>query len=65
MDYAVATKLGRYITKGVDVPANTPIPIENGSTKGYISYEGKAPSPFPSIIIYTRFLLRNLYKIKI
>jgi len=47
MDYAVATKLGRYITKGVDVPANTPIPVENGSTKGYISYEGKAPSPFP------------------
>ena len=47
MQYAVATKLGRYITKGVDVPANTPIPLENGQTKGYISYEGKAPSPFP------------------
>ncbi len=28
MQYAVATKLGRYITKGVDVPANTPIPLE-------------------------------------
>ncbi|WP_286801740.1 MULTISPECIES: RagB/SusD family nutrient uptake outer membrane protein [Sphingobacterium] len=47
MDYAIAPKLGRYITKGVDVPSNTPIPIENGQTKGYISYEGKAPSPFP------------------
>lgn len=47
MEYAVATKLGRYITKGVDVPIDTPIPVENGLTKGYISYEGKAPSPFP------------------
>ncbi|WP_313157499.1 RagB/SusD family nutrient uptake outer membrane protein [Sphingobacterium multivorum] len=47
MDYAITQKLGRYITKGVDVPSNTPIPVENGQTKGYISYEGKAPSPFP------------------
>jgi hypothetical protein len=47
MDYAITQKLGRYITKGVDVPANTPIPVENGQTKGYIAYEGKAPSPFP------------------
>lgn len=46
MDYAVALKRGRYITKGVDVPANAPIPIENNQTQGYISYEGKAPSPF-------------------
>ena len=47
MDYAITQKLGRYITKGVDVPSNTPIPVENGQTKGYIAYEGKAPSPFP------------------
>ncbi|WP_411972003.1 RagB/SusD family nutrient uptake outer membrane protein [Sphingobacterium sp. Lzh-3] len=47
MDYAITQKLGRYITKGVDIPSNTPIPVENGQTKGYIAYEGKAPSPFP------------------
>lgn len=47
MDYAVAQKFGRYITKGVDVPSNAPIPVENGQAKGYIAYEGKAPSPFP------------------
>jgi hypothetical protein len=48
MDYAVALKRGRYITKGVDVPANAPIPIENNQTQGYISYEGKTPGPFLS-----------------
>ncbi|MDH5828649.1 RagB/SusD family nutrient uptake outer membrane protein [Sphingobacterium faecium] len=46
MDYAVSLKRGRYITKGVDVAANAPIPIENNQTQGYISYEGKAPGAF-------------------
>ncbi len=53
MDYAVALKRGRYITKGVDVPANAPIPIENNQTQGYISYEGKTPGPFlPHYYLY-------------
>lgn len=53
MDYAVALKRGRYITKGVDVPANAPIPIENNQSQGYISYEGKTPGPFlPHYYLY-------------
>ncbi len=47
MEYAVKEKLGRYLTKGVDVPANSIIPIQNGATAGYISYLGIPPSPFP------------------
>lgn len=47
MDYAVKEKLGRYLTKGLDVPANSIIPIQNGASAGYISYLGIPPSPFP------------------
>ncbi|MGX5818062.1 RagB/SusD family nutrient uptake outer membrane protein [Chitinophaga lutea] len=47
MDYAVKRKLGRWIKKGSDVPANSPIPIEGGATEGYIAYEGIPPGPFP------------------
>lgn len=46
MDYASARKIGRYIQKGVDVPANAPIPVLNGGSSGYIAYEGTPPS-FP------------------
>ncbi|HLT87797.1 MAG TPA: RagB/SusD family nutrient uptake outer membrane protein [Sphingobacterium sp.] len=47
MEYAVERKMGRYITKGVDVPANSSIPILNNASAGYITYEGQAPTPFP------------------
>src|SRR5690606_40497627 len=47
MEYATAVKLGRYITKGVDVPANNAIPIQNGAAAGYIDYFGQPPVPFP------------------
>ena len=47
MDYALKEKLGRYLTKGTDVPSNSIIPIQNGATAGYISYLGIPPSPFP------------------
>ncbi len=47
MEYAVKRKLGRWIKKGTDVPANSPIPIENNAAEGYIAYEGVPPSPFP------------------
>ncbi|PST82038.1 RagB/SusD family nutrient uptake outer membrane protein [Pedobacter yulinensis] len=47
MEYAVREKLGRYITKGTDVPANSIIPIQNGASAGYISYLGVPPGPFP------------------
>lgn len=48
MDYAVKRKLGRWIKKGTDVPANSPIPIENNAAEGYIAYEGVPPAPFPA-----------------
>lgn len=44
MDYAAKQKIGRYITKGVDVPANSIIPILNGATAGYIAYENVPPT---------------------
>ncbi|RPE13517.1 RagB/SusD family nutrient uptake outer membrane protein [Chitinophaga lutea] len=47
MEYAVQRKLGRWIKKGTDVPANSIIPIENGAAEGYIAYEGVPPGPFP------------------
>jgi hypothetical protein len=47
MDYATNIKLGRYITKGVDVPSTAIIPILNGASAGYISYEGQPPVPWP------------------
>jgi len=47
MDYAVKEKLGRWITKGVDVPASNSIPIQNGATAGYIDYWGAPPGPYP------------------
>ncbi len=47
MDYAAARKLGRYITKGVDVPESAPIPVLNNAKAGYIAYEAVPPS-FPS-----------------
>lgn len=46
MDYAAKRKLGRYITKGVDVPTSAPIPVLNGAAAGYIAYEGEPPA-FP------------------
>ena len=46
MNYAAKQKLGRYLTKGVDVPQTAPIPILNGATAGYIAYEGQPPA-FP------------------
>lgn len=46
MNYAAKQKLGRYLTKGVDVPQTAPIPILNGATAGYIAYEGEPPA-FP------------------
>lgn len=46
MNYATSRKIGRYITKGIDVPATAPIPILNGATAGYIAYEG-TPGAFP------------------
>ncbi|WP_164108701.1 MULTISPECIES: RagB/SusD family nutrient uptake outer membrane protein [Sphingobacterium] len=46
MNYAAKQKLGRYLTKGVDVPQAAPIPILNGATAGYIAYEGEPPA-FP------------------
>ncbi|WP_029278414.1 RagB/SusD family nutrient uptake outer membrane protein [Pedobacter borealis] len=47
MSYATERKLGRWIKKGVDVPANSVIPILNGATEGYIAYEQQPPSSFP------------------
>jgi len=47
MDYAVKEKLGRWIIKGVDVPAGNKIPIQGGATAGYIDYWGVPPSPYP------------------
>jgi len=47
MEYATVRKIGRYITKGVDVGANAPIPILNGATAGYIAYEAQAPQSYP------------------
>ncbi|MFZ4261945.1 RagB/SusD family nutrient uptake outer membrane protein [Sphingobacterium sp. HJSM2_6] len=46
MNYAASRKLGRYIVKGVDVPATAPIPVLNGATAGYIAYESSPPA-FP------------------
>lgn len=46
MEYAVKEKLGRWITKGVDVPANSSIPIQNGAGQGYIDYWGVPPGPY-------------------
>ncbi|WP_286752017.1 MULTISPECIES: RagB/SusD family nutrient uptake outer membrane protein [Sphingobacterium] len=46
MDYTSEVKLGRYIAKGTDVPANNAIRIQNGATAGYIDYFGKPPVPF-------------------
>lgn len=45
LNYIAQRKLGRWLKKGTDVPANTPIPIENGATEGYIAYETTPPSP--------------------
>lgn len=47
MDYAVKEKLGRWITKGVDVPSGNRIPIQGGASAGYIDYWGTPPGPFP------------------
>ncbi|HVU58424.1 MAG TPA: RagB/SusD family nutrient uptake outer membrane protein [Puia sp.] len=47
MDYLTQRKLGRWIKKGVDVPANSIIPILNGATEGYISYEPLPPAVMP------------------
>ena len=47
MNYAVKEKLGRWITKGVDVPTGNSIPIQNGANAGYIDYWGVPPSPYP------------------
>lgn len=47
MEYAVERKIGRYITKGIDVPENSVIPILDGKSAGYIAYEGLPPAPFP------------------
>ena len=47
MEYAVTRKLGRWIKKGTDVPANSIIPIQDGATEGYIAYEKVPPAPFP------------------
>lgn len=47
MEYAMEQKLGRYITKGVDVPENSVIPILGGAKAGYIAYENKPTGSFP------------------
>lgn len=48
MEYTTERKLGRYITKGVDVPENNnTIPILDGAKAGYIDYFGQPPLPFP------------------
>jgi hypothetical protein len=47
MDYLTRRKLGRWIKKGTDVPANSIIPIQNGASEGYISYEPQPPSSVP------------------
>jgi len=47
MSYVTQLKLGRWINKGTDVPANAIIPILNGATEGYISYEPLPPATFP------------------
>lgn len=47
MDYLTRRKLGRWIKKGTDVPANSIIPILNGATEGYISYEPLPPASVP------------------
>ncbi|MCH5684865.1 RagB/SusD family nutrient uptake outer membrane protein [Niabella sp. W65] len=47
MDYLTRRKLGRWIKKGTDVPANSIIPIQNGSSEGYISYEPQPPATVP------------------
>lgn len=48
MEYATKVKLGRYIKKGADyVPVNASIPIQNGATEGYISYEPVPPANWP------------------
>jgi len=46
MEYATKRKIGRYITKGIDVPQNSIIPILNAASTGYIAYEEQAPA-FP------------------
>lgn len=48
MTYASEVKLGRYITKGVDVPMENIIPIQNNAKAGYIDYFGKPPGEFPA-----------------
>lgn len=47
MEYASKQKIGRYISKGVDVPSNAIIPILNGANAGYIAYEATPPA-FPA-----------------
>ncbi|MDH7461180.1 RagB/SusD family nutrient uptake outer membrane protein [Chitinophagaceae bacterium 26-R-25] len=47
MSYVTQWKLGRWIKKGTDVPANSIIPVLNGATEGYISYEPLPPATFP------------------
>ena len=47
MDYTLKDKLGRWITKGVDVPAGNSIPIQGGASAGYIDYWGTPPASFP------------------
>ncbi|WP_142688198.1 RagB/SusD family nutrient uptake outer membrane protein [Chitinophaga polysaccharea] len=52
MEYVTARKLGRWLKKGTDVPANSIIPILDGATEGYIAYEKIPPSPFPDYYYY-------------
>ncbi|NQD71299.1 RagB/SusD family nutrient uptake outer membrane protein [Sphingobacterium shayense] len=47
MEYAMERKIGRYITKGIDVPENSVIPILGGAKAGYIAYENKPSGTFP------------------
>jgi hypothetical protein len=47
MNYAVKEKLGRWIVKGVDVPAGNSIPIKGGASQGYIDYWGAPPAQYP------------------
>lgn len=47
LDYITKPKLGRWITKGTDVPANSKIPIQGGASAGYINYEPQPPATVP------------------
>ncbi len=48
LNYATERKLGRWIKKGVDVAASASIPIQDGASEGYISYEPVSPGEIPA-----------------